>query len=291
MGNPTATFPDTREASRRYARIFMTLTQRFVDINTFRRLTDAAKPVSEDVLKSESRTFVQQLVSGTDFNKFFIDNDGETALERLGGANGIVETITANAMATYQTSLDSTSIVFAHSALDAAISDLCWVTAFMAPGDWEKFVDKGKITLKEVRENSYGDILNEQLTKYLCQFERESLLDRINRLFMLCKPERDFEGITGFKFDKDRLERIDRLRHQIVHGGIPDGAFDMIRKDLEFMNLSGMHLWVVVNVAYGVQVDPLDLINVSGNLSKIASELGIRRNTTEHLREPPAVNE
>jgi len=87
--------------------------------------------------------------------------------------------------------------------------------------------------------------------------ERESLLVRIERLFALCRPAPDFHPIKNYVYDRDRVERLDRLRHDVVHRpegtrlAIPD-CYDAI----EFLFRTGLYLWTMLNYKYGVKMDP-----------------------------------
>ena len=148
--------------------------------------------------------------------------------------------------------------------MDAAASALCWITAVSSLDDWEPFVSGRKVALSDVRKTGFDGLLAEKIVDYLTAFERESLLKRVDRLFMLCQPDRDFEGIRGFSFDRDRLERLDSLRQRIVHHDVEESEFAAVEADLEFLFQSGLHLWTMVNAKYGVKGDVSYLMGFSG---------------------------
>lgn len=61
-------------------------------------------------------------------------------------------------------------------------------------------------------------MLNLVLNEYLKELERRSLLTKIDLLVARCKPPADWSPIDGYQFDRSRLQRLDELRHKIVHG-------------------------------------------------------------------------
>lgn len=256
-----AMFPDSSEASRRYGEVFLTLTRRSVDTNTFRRLSEIGLPHAEEHLLLQFVKFVSELVGGPDFDKYFLDR--EAALDYFGGVGGMAASMTSNELSAYQRSIDTASVVFAHSAVDAATSELCWITAFSSPDDWEPFVGAKKVSLSEVREFGVENLWAVKTSDHLKALERESLLKRVDRLFRLCQPEQNFEGVLGFRFDRDRLKRLDELRHRIVHQDVDESAFVTVEKDLEFLFQSGLHLWAMVNAKYGVKVDVRNFVGLS----------------------------
>ena len=211
-------------------------------------------------------SFVADLAAGPEFDKYFADRDA--ALAHFGGVEGMALFMAANQLAAFRRSVDGASIVFAHSALDAAASELCWVTALSSPVNWEPFVSARKVTLGDVKALGFDQLLAHKLEEHLCALERESLLKRVDRLFTLCPPAVGFEGIRGFRFDRARLERLDGLRQAIVHRDVEASEFATAEPDVEFLFQSGLHLWAIVNAKYGVQVDVRHFIGFWGSKAK-----------------------
>jgi hypothetical protein len=253
MSETGTILPDHEEASRRFGNVFLSLTRRSVDTTTFRRLTQLGIPHAQAHLTDQNHDFINDLARSAEFDTFFVDR--AAALAHFGGLPGMIETVTANQLRSFQMSVDSASLVFAHSALDAAVSELCWITALSAPGDWEQFVSSRKISLADAKGSSLDELIRLKIVEYLSTFERESLLSRVDRLFALCKPKPGFEGVKGYKFNRDRLARLDDLRHQVVHHETGPSAFVDIDADLEFIFQAGLHLWGMVNRHYGVKID------------------------------------
>lgn len=245
--------PDEAEATRRFGEVFRTLTQRSVDTTTFRRLTQLGMPYAKAILSGEHQRFIGEIATSGEYESLFVDRDA--ALAYFGGFTGMADQMTSNQLQGYQRSVDSASLVFAHSALDAATSDLCWVTALLVPHDWEGYVGTRKVSLSELRTTAIEDVIRLRVVEHVTAFERESLLTRTDRLFALCKPETGYHPIRGYRFDRDRLIRLDDLRHGVVHHTVAPSAFGSIEADLEFMFQTGLYLWAMVNNRYGVKID------------------------------------
>ena len=251
-------FPDAREANRRYGQVFITLAQRSVDTITFRQLCELGLPHAETHLQHRNASSVHQMAQNGDLDKFFISRDH--ALNHFGGIGGMASTMTRSQIAAYQRSVDMASLVFAHSAVDAAASELCWITAFAKPDAWVQFVENKKVSLAETRTSSPEQLFGRSLADHLSQFEKESLLKRADRLFALCRPRREWESLRGFKYDRTRLEQLDLLRHRIVHHDVQPDELTKMDSDSKYLFDVGMHLWGMVNEEFHVKIDVRDLL-------------------------------
>ena len=88
------TFPNHDDASRRYGQVFLTLTRRLVDTNSFRRLMMIGLPQGEEQLRRQFLSFVADLAAGPEFNKYFADRDA--ALAHFGGVEGMALSMAAD---------------------------------------------------------------------------------------------------------------------------------------------------------------------------------------------------
>ncbi|HYO46535.1 MAG TPA: hypothetical protein VEY33_07595, partial [Gemmatimonadota bacterium] len=217
------------------------------------RISQAGLPNAEEHLRDRSLTLVSELLRDPDFDQILVG--GEAALNSLGGAAGLLERITASQLATYQLGVNSATIVFAHSALDAAVSELCWIVAFSSQEAWERYLDRKQITLGDLRQRGRDAVVTEKLARYLSSLEREPLLLRCDRLLEVCRPSPVFPGIRGFCFDRNRLSTLDLLRHDIVHHNVDASRLERVDDDLEFLLQSGLYLWSLVNHRYDVRID------------------------------------
>jgi hypothetical protein len=218
---------------------------------TLRTVVSKGMPYASQQLFDEHRARWREFFQNPENDKFFIDK--AQFLKDAGGSEEISEEVTKSDIKTTRASVDAASLVFIHSAVDGAVSDLCRVCALAKPEDWGPYLQDRKVALKEISSSSYPDILRTLLNDALATLEREALLKRVDRIFALCQPS-DFRPMRDFAFDRDRLESLDRKRHEIVHGqGV---ELTDVEHDMEFLVRSGFYLFALVNQRYDVRINP-----------------------------------
>jgi hypothetical protein len=207
-------------------------------------------PYASDVLTDENVEWAWRILKDPGHDSWFLDK--AAFAKEVGGTDGLAAAMTANQLSVFNISVDAAALVFMHSALDAAVQDLCLVCALVAPSDCEGFIAAQKVSLADLKGADYAALLRGRLSKYVTALERESLLKRVDLLFQLCRPT-DFAR-TGYSYDRARLEKSDRDRQSVIHG---DGVvLDDIASDLEYLFETGLFLFGMVNHRYGVRIDP-----------------------------------
>jgi hypothetical protein len=243
--------PDgVKQAESLFGGVFLTLTSRRTEIRTLRALVEYGLPRAREITHAKNNQFSRELFENPKFDEWFFDREAfRSVLEKAGGLSTVM---TAADIALLRISVDAASLVFMHSALDAAVTDLCRVCSLVASQDWEPFISKQKVSLEEVKAIGYADLLGSRLTTHLESLSRESLLKRIDRLFELCRPSTTTR--PGYAFDRARVETIDRERQEIVHG---EGLeFSNIDETLDYLLQTGLFLFGMVNERYKVRFDP-----------------------------------
>jgi len=155
-----------------------------------------------------------------------------------------------------QGGMHSACVVFAHSVIDAVTSDCCRVSAVVAPHDWEQDLSQRQVSLGEIKERTYPEILNDRLLKYMSALERDPLLKRVDLLHLRCPPSEMPASRTGYRFDRDRVERFDRLRHEIIHGNGMGEPIAGLEDELSFINRTCGYMLNLVGRRYGLRLDP-----------------------------------
>jgi hypothetical protein len=163
--------------------------------------------------------------------------------------------------------VDAASLVFAHSILDAAAFDLCRVTALIDINPWVELVSARKISLSALKTDSYETIARAQVNAYLEDLERKSLIEKIDRLFGICKPRNGISPYAEYNYDRDRVVTLDKMRHDVVHHAgpisLPDGS-----NDIKY--LAHTYSYLVAMVAYR---HTLPRLSGTGKLSDSVAEL------------------
>jgi hypothetical protein len=141
-------------------------------------------------------------------------------------------------------------IVFAHSMLDAAVEDYCKVSTMLSLMDWEKFVGQEKITLDQARNSEFDQLLRSAVSKQFNRLCKESVLTKIETLQSVCKPG-SAEILKGYRFDGDRIGRIDRLRHDIVHKEALGLPIENVAEHLGYIEQTNKYLSALITHRYG----------------------------------------
>jgi hypothetical protein len=160
--------------------------------------------------------------------------------------------------------LDAAALIFHHSILDGAVFDYCRVTAMASPQDWAQDLKETRIALSEIQNSTYEQILRNKLNDRLARLERESLPEKINRLFSRCQPPSGYSPITGYAFDAEKIEKFDLQRHQIVHGNAIDKPltlFQATEENLFYLLQTGVYFMGLVAQRYKLHLNPLYIIH------------------------------
>jgi len=151
--------------------------------------------------------------------------------------------------------IDATSIVFVHSLLDAALYSLCCISYDSNPNTWLNFVKDRQLKIGDVLAQGQDAATKVISEDYVKSLERESLIKKSDKLHAICQPPANANYISNYKFSKEKLERFDQLRHDIVHKlqfniEIPD-AEGM----LDFGIKTGIYFSLMVGEKFNLKID------------------------------------
>ncbi|MBI4265174.1 MAG: hypothetical protein HY657_12430 [Acidobacteria bacterium] len=164
----------------------------------------------------------------------------------------------ANAIEDARIAAAAASIVFAHSLLDEAVNEYCAVSALLNPDDWRSFVEDTSVALRDVEAKGLEELRRDAVSKYLKKLSNQSLLNRIRVLHNVCEVGKN-EILTGYSFDGERIDRFDKLRHNIVHKGELQDVND-VAPELEFIERTTVYLSALITHRYGIVIGPEAMI-------------------------------
>ena len=139
--------------------------------------------------------------------------------------------------------------------LDGAIEDYCKVSALLRVSDWEEFVQQEKVTLGEVRNAKFDELLRDAVFGHLKRLGNKSLLNKIEVLQSICKPGTT-EILKDYRFDGDRLSRFDLLRREIIHNEGLGAATGNPEQDLQYVERTNIYLSALITHRYGLLIGP-----------------------------------
>ena len=169
----------------------------------------------------------------------------------------IHDKLTETALQNASSSVDAASIVFAHSVLDEALADFIEVTTLVAGEFWEERLQGRKAELRDVKSAGYINLLKEMVGDEITRVRRNvSICDKTDLLHAICKPETPPIGPASYKFDKQVLLDLDRLRQQIVHGDTWGSHIPDVADKLEYLQNTAHYFFIMLNQTFGLRLDP-----------------------------------
>lgn len=194
------------EEERSFSRAYFEFQMDWSRLETFRVVTEAGLSTGWTVIRDAHIRRIEEIEATIDF---------PTAHEFLAADH--LEMLRKSTEADAMSSIRQATIVFAHSLFDHFVIELCVVAATCSPGKMRSRLAKRKVTVEAALSTDPDSLLKAEIGAFLDELGRQSLRKRIGFLFELCPLPDDFTPITGFVPDIDRLERIDNVRHGIVH--------------------------------------------------------------------------
>lgn len=238
------------EAEKLYTEIYSYQSTRRFMIDSLRRVICSGLPNAQNIIANENKEWAKKLIN----NAIFKDMPDEMVLASftkqtqscIQSANAMVEAI---------------SLIFDISIFESTVYDLCRVTALVRPFDWESHICNKQITLKDICNFTYGDLYNKKLNDYLLKLERKPLLEKLDILISKCHPPVNWILSGVGKYDRKRVEHIDQLRNEIVHGNMLSKEWTGIGDlDLYYLQFLELELMELVKDHYGVKVNPMLLV-------------------------------
>lgn len=230
-------------ADRLLVGVWNRLTSDWTRIATFSQMGALGEGAAREAIHKSNTYFVQQQLLHGEYQKLLKDRQ---AFIRGGYAEQLPINMTEASVKTFRQTLYAATLIFAHSILDAAVYDCVRICAISAPGEWSSLLGGRKITLADAQSNTYKVLLDQAIEAEVSKLERESLLVKVDRVFQICRPTKSEYLTNGFRFDRDRLKRIDDTRHKVVHASNNSVLLDKPFEDLEFMQKSGLHIFSIV---------------------------------------------
>jgi len=219
---------------------------------TFREMCRHGRSQAIGAIAQERAANVREVLSSDEYAGLFTVDRKDISPDTIDQWLG---TLIQNDAKTYEASLDAASLVFAHSLLDGIAMDLCRVCSLVRPTDFMRWVDQKRFSLADSQHKLWLDLLKMSVSDYLKTVERESIIKKLDLLFSLCQPPKKFEPMAGYRYDRERIQALDDLRHRYVHGAYPAERLTKGDDDLVFLQRTSLFLLGLVNQRYGIHID------------------------------------
>lgn len=222
-------------------------------IASFRQVALAGLPLAQKTIRLEHAFLWQGLLADREGKSIITDKE---TFVKEGWAEKLTKMMTEKAIANARSSIDAACIIFAHSALDANALEYCRVTALAAPEQWEEDILKKQVSLAEIRDASFEKLFQQRLEKRFDQLSRESVIKKIDLLFARCQPPDKWSPMTDYQFDSGRLEKLDKLRIDIVHEEALGSQIPNAEEETWYLLKTSIFLMGLVNYRYDLRLDP-----------------------------------
>lgn len=204
-------------------------------------------------------TLLNSAATDPDFRRIFGDADKPTDPELL---SFIQTQITQMVLNNASTAIDAASLVFAQSILDDAAWSYVKVCATAEPAAWEYMFENKQVSMKDFKTKTFEQTRAEFIDDRLKQIGRESLLVKINLLFKLCTPPKDYAPMNNYKYSEDRLKTIDGQRHRIIHENAAGTPLPTLPDDLVYLQKTAWFLMGLVNQKHKLKLDMRQYFNL-----------------------------
>jgi hypothetical protein len=222
-------------------------------VSIFRQVVEAGFPAATKTKTKEAESLYDLVVSDPDYMKLVTDVEG---FRKGMPKEKFVEIAVKTNADTATNLLNAATVLFAHSMVDGAAFDYCRVTVLHAPQDWEPDLSNKQVALSLVRDRRFDEIRRLKLEDLLEDLEMESLRHKIDRLHARCRPDKGWSPMNGYAFDLARIERLDLLRQDIVHGNALGQPIADAVGEFDYMSRTCWYFMGLINMRYGLKLDP-----------------------------------
>jgi len=146
------------------------------------------------------------------------------------------------------------SLAFAHSVFEGCVYDLLRMTVEAGPEDWVPLINNKQVTVADITTHHKDDVLLRLVQERLQSLERQSVLEKIDRLFAIVAPRPNPRPFPQYVYDRARIEQIDQARHTAVHEDPLSYDPSRLKDDVNYLLVS--LLWLG-----GPLIDKYDLYN------------------------------
>jgi hypothetical protein len=231
--------------------VFRRMTRGWSIIDSLRNVAALGMPYAKNIVEVQHKSFVSDLADSGQLEKFIIGIKDADDLKKT--ADFVREKLTEQTMKNASYSVDSASLVFAHTVLEDGINSYLGITSHFATDFWKDRVKKKQFDLESAMKHGLDDVVGKIIRKEIWSVRRnESLVQKANLLFSICKPPAKDPFYT---FDEAQLKAIDKLRQDIVHGDLLGSEIPEIDTKLTYLRDILMYFFKMMHETFGLRID------------------------------------
>lgn len=169
-------------------------------ITSLRQVADVALPIAEEALAAIHTDFVERVSTDPQYKNIIVKLDGSETTWGEGKKTLIRTGMTEGAITSARAAIDAASLVFAQSMLDDCAWAYLRVCSLASPADWEPIIGEKKASFAAYYGKSHEAIRDEMIQEKLKQLERDSLLKKVDLLFVFCTPPKGYAPINNYAY-------------------------------------------------------------------------------------------
>jgi len=226
---------------------------------SLRQFLAATGSIAPLAVQEYNSVLIDSAATEPNFRRIFGDADTPTNPEVL----SLIQTqITDMVLYKASTAIDAASLVFAQSILDDAALSYIKVCTTADPVAWEDMFEAKQFSVKDLKAKTLDRLRADFIEDRVKQIGRESLVVKINLLFKLCAPQKDYAPMNHYRYSEDRIKAIDGQRHRIIHENAAGTPLPTLADDLEYLQKTAWFLVGLVNQKYNLQIDMRQYFNL-----------------------------
>jgi hypothetical protein len=121
--------------------------------------------------------------------------------------------------------------------------------------DWVEIVKDRKVSIGELQDLTKFGALLSLIEKCLAQLEKESILKKADMLHRVIKPGNYQTTVRDYAYSREKLEEIDRARHEAVHRLQFRQGFADIEKTIDYLRRTVVYFIGLVHFRYALKID------------------------------------
>jgi hypothetical protein len=242
------------DSDQEFTIVFKRMTNAWAVIDSLRTATSLGMPYAAEIVKTQHMSFVSDLALSGQLEKLIVGIRDAADLKKT--ADFLQDRLTEQTLRNATYSVDAASLVFAHTVLEDGVDSFVEITSQVAPDFWRARVKGRQVTLESVLEQGPDSCLHSLISKEIGGICRnESLLKKTDLLHAICRPPGEPDH-PEYKFDAEKLEQIDKIRRDIIHGDFLGSEIADIDGKLAFLRNTWMYFFVMMHKSFGLRIDP-----------------------------------
>lgn len=244
------------------AQAFLRATEGFSLVSSLRKVAARLPENVIESLKRDGEIELEELRKDPEASALV---SGWNPFSLFEGGDKFVEGRVAHATFSFKLSVDAASLKLAHSFADEALTLMCKASVAAEPASWLHHVKDKTFKIRELGRNGSKAVEERALNQFAASLSHESLPKKCDFLLKVCKPKREDLHPPGYSYSRERIERLDKLRHNLIHESAPRHAprilyhlekWKTVDEDVDFLGWTPLIILTLVQRRHGLSTDP-----------------------------------